>query len=90
MLPVGEKITADLNICCLRLDESGLPWCARKVDQDDIRVFMRAVEDYLFAVRCDVEGSHRGAVPQTGEPASFFSNQVQRPEKSCDRVSPWL
>jgi hypothetical protein len=38
-----------------------------EIDQDDLRVFTYAVEDDLFAVTCDIEGPHGGAVLQLGE-----------------------
>ena len=44
------------------LHSIGFTLFLRKIDHDDLRVFAQAVEDDLFAVACDIEGPHSGAV----------------------------
>jgi hypothetical protein len=43
-----------------------------EINQDDVRIVPKAVEHNLFAVRRDVEGSHRGPNVESGREARRF------------------
>jgi hypothetical protein len=51
-----------------------------EINQDDVGIVPQAIEHDLFAVRRDVEGSHRGANVETGQGARFFRGEIERPE----------
>ena len=50
------------------------------VDQDDVRVFPRAIEHDVFAVRRDVERPERTLIGESGELTGALRGEMEQPE----------
>ena len=61
------------------LDRRLMNW-VRQVDEDDIRILARAVEDDLLAVGRDVEGQERAVIVEAGELTDRSGGEIQPPE----------
>ena len=67
---------------CVSEEVVGLTWTLlrRQVDQDDVGVLARAVEDEVLAVRRDVERIQEAAIAEVGELPGRVSGEIEQPE----------
>src|SRR5580698_9045479 len=60
---------------------SGCLFIARgQIDEHDIGILSRPVKHNLFAVRSDVEGSHRSGVFEVRQGTGFHGSQIEQPK----------
>ena len=52
----------------------------RQINQDDVRVLSKAIEQDLLAVGRDVETLHLEALAQVREPAEASGGEIEQPE----------